>query len=115
LLFISPDRQVRCPVFVIHGSSDEICPVSHAVSLFEQCPNPWQIWIIPRANHDNIEIEHLNELLEYLRAFINYVETSYSPPSGKYADSELEKLLSDGPMTGITTKSTTKALFRSCT
>eukprot|EP00298_Acanthocystis_sp_HF-20_P028886 c7740_g1_i2.p1 GENE.c7740_g1_i2~~c7740_g1_i2.p1 ORF type:complete len:285 (+),score=85.76 c7740_g1_i2:47-856(+) len=86
--------KVDCPVFVIHGTLDEICPVAHGLQLYASCRNPWKAWIIPLASHNNIEMEHTNELLQHVKSFLNHVETAYCPPSGRMSLelNELDKL-----------------------
>eukprot|EP00300_Choanocystis_sp_HF-7_P023058 c22829_g1_i1.p1 GENE.c22829_g1_i1~~c22829_g1_i1.p1 ORF type:complete len:282 (+),score=47.30 c22829_g1_i1:33-878(+) len=99
-------HQVQCPVFVLHGTADEVCPVSHGLALFAACAFPWFVWIIPLAEHDNIEIEHLNQLLQYSKQFLNFVET-YWPPGGHFENS-LDELVA----TRITTQRSTRASIR---
>jgi fermentation-respiration switch protein FrsA (DUF1100 family) len=47
-------RRVRCPVLVIHGTDDEVIPVSHGWRLFEAAGQPKQALWIEGAHHNDV-------------------------------------------------------------
>lgn len=69
----APD--IRCPVFIIHGTQDEVVPFWHGQDLFLALSQPWRakpFWV-EGAGHNNIEallrttgsfVDKLNEFLE---------------------------------------------------
>mmetsp|Transcript_54427 Transcript_54427/g.100570 ORF Transcript_54427/g.100570 Transcript_54427/m.100570 type:complete len:437 (-) Transcript_54427:82-1392(-) len=57
--FYPNDRRlqcVTCPVFVIHGQSDEIIPFYHGFRLHEVCPRPqrWPPYFPEQAGHNDV-------------------------------------------------------------
>mmetsp|Transcript_23457 Transcript_23457/g.54190 ORF Transcript_23457/g.54190 Transcript_23457/m.54190 type:complete len:430 (+) Transcript_23457:109-1398(+) len=57
--FYPNDRRlqcVTCPVFVIHGQSDEIIPFYHGFRLHEACPRPqrWPPYFPEQAGHNDV-------------------------------------------------------------
>jgi fermentation-respiration switch protein FrsA (DUF1100 family) len=47
-------RQVRAPVLVIHGTDDEVIPVSHGRRLYEAAAGPKQALWIEGAHHNDV-------------------------------------------------------------
>jgi abhydrolase domain-containing protein 17 len=47
-------RTVRCPVLVIHGTDDEVIPVSHGRRLYEAAGQPKQALWIEGAHHNDV-------------------------------------------------------------
>ena len=47
-------RQVRAPVLVIHGTEDEVIPVSHGRRLYEAATTPKQALWIDGAHHNDV-------------------------------------------------------------
>lgn len=48
---------IQCPVFIIHGTQDEVVPFWHGQDLFLAVPQPWRakpFWV-EGAGHNNIE------------------------------------------------------------
>lgn len=78
-MFPNIDRipEVRCPVFVLHGTRDEVVPFWHAEELFLATPLRWRykpFWI-KGAGHNNIELllRDSGQLFRKLKEFANYV------------------------------------------
>jgi uncharacterized protein len=46
--------EVRVPVFLIHGSHDDITPVAHARRLYAAANHPKRLVIFPKANHNDL-------------------------------------------------------------
>ena len=55
-IFPNLDRihAVRCPVFILHGTNDEICPYAMAQKLFEFAPGPKELFTIPSGTHNDL-------------------------------------------------------------
>jgi fermentation-respiration switch protein FrsA (DUF1100 family) len=49
-------RRVRAPVLVIHGTDDEVIPVSHGRRLYEAAGEPKQALFIDGAGHNDVPI-----------------------------------------------------------
>jgi fermentation-respiration switch protein FrsA (DUF1100 family) len=49
-------RRVRCPVLVIHGTEDEVVPISHGRRLYEAARGPKQALWIEGAHHNDISL-----------------------------------------------------------
>ena len=47
-------RRVRAPVLVIHGTADEVIPVSHGRLLYEAAGQPRQALWIDGAHHNDV-------------------------------------------------------------
>jgi abhydrolase domain-containing protein 17 len=48
---------IACPVFIVHGTQDEVVPFWHGEELWERIPQPWRakpFWV-EGAGHNNIE------------------------------------------------------------
>ena len=48
---------IRCPVFIVHGTQDEVVPFWHGEELFLSLPQEWRakpFWV-EGAGHNNIE------------------------------------------------------------
>ena len=60
-----------CPVFLIHGSDDEIFPLHHHLTLVEAASSPKQSWIVEGMGHESPAIYLPNEYEERLIEFFN--------------------------------------------
>jgi fermentation-respiration switch protein FrsA (DUF1100 family) len=49
-------RQVHAPVLVIHGTADEVIPVSHGRRLYEAATNPKQSLWVDGAHHNDLPL-----------------------------------------------------------
>ena len=48
--------QVKCPVFLVHGTADEVIPVENSRKLLPLIPNPHKEYVeIPGGGHNNLE------------------------------------------------------------
>ncbi|MCL6285316.1 alpha/beta hydrolase [Ruegeria sp. 2012CJ41-6] len=54
--FVSRDRigQVDAPVFIAHGTADEVIPVAHGEALFGFANDPRSLMIVEGADHGNL-------------------------------------------------------------
>jgi len=48
--------QIKSPVFVLHGTDDEVVPFSMGKRLFEKAPEPKQFFEIKGAHHNDISL-----------------------------------------------------------
>ena len=46
--------EIKAPVFVLHGSRDEICPVLMGERLYELAPAPKELYIVPGGGHNDL-------------------------------------------------------------
>jgi len=49
-------RRARCPVLVIHGTEDEVIPLSHGRRLFAAAPEPKRALWVEGAHHNDLSI-----------------------------------------------------------
>src|SRR5215471_1461354 len=47
---------VRCPVLIIHGAHDSVIPLWHGEEVFNAANQPKQFVVIPRADHNDLDI-----------------------------------------------------------
>jgi len=62
-------RQVRAPVFVIHGDRDEVIPFAHGRALFEAANPPKWFWQVRGAMHNDLLFVADGEYVPRLREF----------------------------------------------
>lgn len=61
--------KVRVPLFVIHGSADEIIHVSLGRDLFEAANPPKELWVVEGAGHNNLVAASGDAYIERVKAF----------------------------------------------
>lgn len=66
-------KNVKCPVFVIHGTHDTVIPCNHGEMLYKLAPNKYTPWFVNGANHCNIELNWRKELIVKIRGFLSYI------------------------------------------
>jgi fermentation-respiration switch protein FrsA (DUF1100 family) len=62
--------KVKAPVFIIHGSDDEIIPVQMGQKVFAAANSPKDLYIIPGAHHNDTYVVGGRAYFERLKAFI---------------------------------------------
>lgn len=62
-------RKVECPVLVIHGTADEVIPLSHGERLFAAAPGPKEALWVEGAHHNDVAWVGGARYQEALRAF----------------------------------------------
>lgn len=67
---------VKCPVLVIHGTSDEVVDCSHGKQLWELCQEKYEPLWIKGGNHCDLEL--YPEFIKHLKKFVSSVEKSPS-------------------------------------
>ncbi|WP_019506914.1 alpha/beta hydrolase [Pleurocapsa sp. PCC 7319] len=67
---ISKIQSLQVPVLIMHGTADEVIPVTMADELFAMAPEPKELLIIPQAMHNNVHQVGGRQYLEHLQQFI---------------------------------------------
>ena len=82
-------QHIACPVFIVHGTQDEVVPFWHGQELFLSIPQPWRakpFWV-EGAGHNNIEAmlrptgAFVAKLVEFLDLHIAARRGKSAPPS----------------------------------
>lgn len=47
-------RRIRVPLFIIHGTADNLIDYRYSVAVHEQANDPKELWLIPGAKHNDI-------------------------------------------------------------
>ncbi|GAA0162460.1 serine protease [Lithospermum erythrorhizon] len=63
---------VKCPVLVIHGTSDDVVDFSHGKQLWELCQDKYEPLWLKGGNHCDLEL--FPEYLRHLKKFVSTVE-----------------------------------------
>lgn len=63
-------RQVRCPVYIIHGTRDRLIPISHSIRLQALNPSRTTLIRIPGGGHNNLPGFH--EYHNFIRDILKY-------------------------------------------
>ena len=67
---------VDCPVFIIHGTRDEIVPFYHAQELHRATKHKYEPYYVEGAGHNNVEkfagdyLPRINQFITHVDAFI---------------------------------------------
>eukprot|EP00929_Paragymnodinium_shiwhaense_P049899 TRINITY_DN25162_c0_g2_i1.p2 TRINITY_DN25162_c0_g2~~TRINITY_DN25162_c0_g2_i1.p2 ORF type:complete len:265 (+),score=47.89 TRINITY_DN25162_c0_g2_i1:149-943(+) len=70
---------VCCPVFIIHGTKDEIVPCWHGEALYERCRKKgtnYDAYIVEGADHNNLEVQAQDGFQDHFRKFLQFLEHS---------------------------------------
>lgn len=63
-------QNIKVPIFISHGSSDELIPVKHSYRLYEKANEPKKLLILNDATHNDVSSYFNNEYYEILREMI---------------------------------------------
>jgi len=77
-------KDVCCPVFIIHGTRDEIVPVWHGQAMHdiaEKNGNAYPPHWVEGADHNNLEIQAGDSFYEHFARYLRHLEDN--PPSDK--------------------------------
>ncbi len=66
-------KQIRVPLFIIHGTDDRLIKYSYSQLLFENANEPKELWLIQGADHSNMA-EVGGE--EYYRRILGYFDAA---------------------------------------
>ncbi|XAR67960.1 hypothetical protein NMG60_11002919 [Bertholletia excelsa] len=67
---------VKCPVLIIHGTSDEVVDCSHGKQLWELCQEKYEPLWLEGGSHSDLEL--FPEYIRHLKKFVSMVEKSPS-------------------------------------
>ncbi|KAF4682955.1 hypothetical protein FOZ60_009818 [Perkinsus olseni] len=75
--FLNIDKMeyVRCPVYVVHGTDDEIVPLWHGKALYELAKHSVTPFWVEGGGHNNLEILAYDQFLFRLKNFLHQLET----------------------------------------
>jgi hypothetical protein len=80
--------RIKCPVFIVHGTQDEVVPFWHGEDLFMSLPQQWRakpFWV-EGAGHNNIEAllrptgAFVDKLVEFLDLHVSARRGRIVPP-----------------------------------
>ena len=63
-------KSLQTPILILHGTADEVIPLSMSKELYAAAPEPKQLEIIEEAGHSNLPEFDLPEYLQTLKQFI---------------------------------------------
>ncbi len=67
-------RSLRSPVLILHGTTDELVPVSHAHTLYDAAPQPKALHLIAGVGHNDLIVESGTEWAETIATWARGVE-----------------------------------------
>jgi len=82
---ISKIHRIRCPIFIVHGTVDDVVPFDHGRALACRAPNVWRFLRLEGAGHNNIEESFGVEYLRTLTEFLRHLDRSFVPPPPRFA------------------------------
>eukprot|EP00918_Siedleckia_nematoides_P008379 GHVU01018170.1.p1 GENE.GHVU01018170.1~~GHVU01018170.1.p1 ORF type:complete len:258 (+),score=21.25 GHVU01018170.1:591-1364(+) len=82
-MFCSVDKidKVTCPVFIVHGTHDDIIPVYHGKELFIRSQAPVTPLWVEGGGHNDLEMCARASFFPSLARFFHYLESDRSPTS----------------------------------
>jgi fermentation-respiration switch protein FrsA (DUF1100 family) len=63
-------RQVRVPLYFVHGQRDELVPFADGQALYAACAGARWCWWVQNATHYDVRQRHREEYLQKLRTFL---------------------------------------------
>ena len=63
--------QIDNPTLFIHGRNDRVVPASMSLDLFKAHPGPKEIFLVPEADHTDVDLIGGKEFYDRILAFIN--------------------------------------------
>uniref|UniRef100_A0A0G4F166 AB hydrolase-1 domain-containing protein n=1 Tax=Chromera velia CCMP2878 TaxID=1169474 RepID=A0A0G4F166_9ALVE len=75
-MFANIDRvaKVLCPLYVIHGTKDEIVPLWHGQELWRNAADPFEPFWVEGGGHNNIELLARDPFFEKFSHFLKHLE-----------------------------------------
>lgn len=62
------------PIFILHGDNDAEIPSIHAQRLYERASQPYSLWLVSEAGHNDVEVRERAEYWRRLEEFVRFVE-----------------------------------------
>lgn len=67
-------RASKVPIFFIHGEKDEVVPVKNVYELYEACPTPKELLVVPGAKHTMASVngyeDYFGKAFEFVGKYI---------------------------------------------
>src|SRR5262249_30750496 len=64
-------QRITCPVYLIHGTADQMISVEHSTSIFDALAGPKEMWLVEGARHArsarHAKLEYSSRLVEFFR------------------------------------------------
>ncbi|EFH51802.1 hypothetical protein ARALYDRAFT_323036 [Arabidopsis lyrata subsp. lyrata] len=84
---------VKCPVLVVHGTSDDVVNWSHGKQLFDLCKEKYEPLWIKGGNHCDLEL--YPQYIKHLRKFVSAIEKSPHLRNGPVPQTEKARSSTD--------------------
>ncbi|KFK33821.1 hypothetical protein AALP_AA5G064600 [Arabis alpina] len=84
---------VKCPVLVIHGTSDDVVNWSHGKQLFDLCKEKYEPLWIKGGNHCDLEL--YPQYIKHLKKFVSAIEKSPNLRNGSVLQMEKARSSTD--------------------
>lgn len=84
-------RELKCPVYVIHGTNDSVVPLSHGQALHAAAANAVEPLFISDGGHNNLEIYWKGTLLREIAGFLDFLSAKEHLNSLNAAQKQKEK------------------------
>jgi len=65
-------HRIACPVLLVHGTKDNLVPISHSRDLFSRCQCPFDPLYVD-AGHNDIEVAHSQALVVHFLHFLEHL------------------------------------------
>jgi len=84
-LFVNINKidKIKVPIFIMHGTDDEVVPFRHGQALFAKCQIGWRFLEVPGAGHNNIETHYVDLYMQNLQEFVAYLSKHYNVKTKK--------------------------------
>ena len=81
-------RHVRCPIHILHGTSDKLIPFKSSVKLSRINPEFTRLWPVIGGGHKNLQTlesyhRMLGEIIEHRASEVDLSTTSYQDKTTK--------------------------------
>ena len=71
---INKVKEVKCPVFIIHGMKDEIIPHNQSVEIANNVTSKLLKWFPRKGNHNNILSLYRAKFFSKIKLFLEYIK-----------------------------------------
>jgi len=76
-LFCNIDKigKILCPTFIVHGTRDEVIPVSHGMELYKRCKTSVTPYWVEGGGHNDLETTGRHLFFENFARFLRFLES----------------------------------------
>ena len=73
-------KQVKSPIFILHGMNDSEVSVYNSIGLSELCNTEYlyAVWLIDNAGHNDIDVVHRQQYIKHINDFITHCKQMQS-------------------------------------